>query len=48
LTISRYGALQPDFRGSLGYGKKYLFAGNKEWSLKMHDDLIVANCGDHR
>jgi dipeptidyl aminopeptidase/acylaminoacyl peptidase len=37
-----YAVLQPDFRGSLGYGKKYLFAGNKEWSLKMHDDLLDA------
>jgi dipeptidyl aminopeptidase/acylaminoacyl peptidase len=37
-----YAVLQPEFRGSLGYGKKYLFAGNKQWSLKMHDDLVDA------
>jgi dipeptidyl aminopeptidase/acylaminoacyl peptidase len=34
--------LQPNFRGSTGYGKKHLNAGNKEWGLKMHDDLIDA------
>ena len=31
---------QPNFRGSTGYGKKHLNAGNKQWGLKMHDDLI--------
>lgn len=35
-----YAVLQPNFRGSTGYGKKHLNAGNKEWGLKMHDDLI--------
>ena len=35
-----YAVLQPNFRGSTGYGKKFLFAGNKEWGLTMHDDLI--------
>lgn len=37
-----YAVLQPNFRGSTGYGKKHLNAGNKQWGLKMHDDLI--NC----
>jgi dipeptidyl aminopeptidase/acylaminoacyl peptidase len=37
-----YAVLQPNFRGSTGYGKKFLNAGNKEWGLKMHDDLIDA------
>jgi dipeptidyl aminopeptidase/acylaminoacyl peptidase len=37
-----YAVLQPNFRGSTGYGKKHLNAGNKEWGLKMHDDLIDA------
>jgi len=35
-----YAVLQPNFRGSMGYGKKFLNAGNKQWGLKMHDDLI--------
>ena len=29
-----------NFRGSTGYGKKFLNAGNREWAGKMHDDLI--------
>lgn len=37
-----YACLQVNFRGSTGYGKKFLNAGNKEWGLKMHDDLIDA------
>jgi len=40
-----YAVLQPNFRGSTGYGKKHLNAGNKQWGLKMHDDLIdCVNC----
>ena len=31
--------LQPNFRGSTGYGKKFLNAGNKQWGDKMQDDL---------
>jgi dipeptidyl aminopeptidase/acylaminoacyl peptidase len=34
--------LQPNFRGSTGYGKAFLNAGNREWAAKMHDDLIDA------
>ncbi len=34
-----YAVLQPNFRGSTGYGKKYLNAGNGEWGRKMQDDL---------
>jgi dipeptidyl aminopeptidase/acylaminoacyl peptidase len=34
-----YAVLQPNFRGSTGYGKKFLDAGNKEWGGKMQDDL---------
>jgi len=37
-----YAVLQPNFRGSTGYGKRHLNAGNKQWGLKMHDDLIDA------
>jgi dipeptidyl aminopeptidase/acylaminoacyl peptidase len=35
-----YAVLQPNFRGSQGYGKDFLNAGNREWGAKMHDDLI--------
>jgi dipeptidyl aminopeptidase/acylaminoacyl peptidase len=34
-----YAVLQPNFRGSTGYGKQFLNAGNKEWGDKMQDDL---------
>ncbi|HEY4329504.1 MAG TPA: S9 family peptidase [Phycisphaerae bacterium] len=37
-----YAVLQPNFRGSTGYGKAFLNAGNKQWGKKMHDDLIDA------
>jgi dipeptidyl aminopeptidase/acylaminoacyl peptidase len=37
-----YACLQVNFRASTGYGKKFLNAGNKQWGLKMHDDLIDA------
>ena len=35
-----YAVLQVNFRGSSGYGKKFLHAGDKQWGAKMHDDLI--------
>jgi dipeptidyl aminopeptidase/acylaminoacyl peptidase len=34
-----YAVLQPNFRGSTGYGKKFLNAGNKQWGDRMQDDL---------
>jgi dipeptidyl aminopeptidase/acylaminoacyl peptidase len=34
-----YAVLSPNFRGSTGYGKKFLDAGNKEWGKKMQDDV---------
>jgi dipeptidyl aminopeptidase/acylaminoacyl peptidase len=37
-----YACLQVNYRGSTGYGKKFLNAGNKEWGAKMHDDLVDA------
>jgi dipeptidyl aminopeptidase/acylaminoacyl peptidase len=37
-----YAVLQVNFRGSTGFGKKFLDAGNREWGRKMHDDLIDA------
>ena len=37
-----YAVLQVNFRGSTGYGKEFLNAGDREWAGKMHDDLIDA------
>lgn len=37
-----YAVLSVNFRGSTGFGKKFVNAGNKEWAGKMHDDLIDA------
>ena len=34
-----YAVLQPNFRASTGYGKKFQNAGNNEWGDKMQDDL---------
>jgi dipeptidyl aminopeptidase/acylaminoacyl peptidase len=37
-----YVCLQVNFRGSTGYGKEFLNAGDKEWGGKMQDDLTDA------
>ena len=37
-----YAALSVNYRGSTGFGKKFINAGNKEWAAKMHDDLLDA------
>jgi dipeptidyl aminopeptidase/acylaminoacyl peptidase len=37
-----YAVLQPNFRGSTGYGKSFVNAGDREWGAKMHDDLLDA------
>ncbi len=34
-----YAVLQPNFRGSTGFGKAFLNAGNKEWGDLMQDDI---------
>jgi dipeptidyl aminopeptidase/acylaminoacyl peptidase len=34
-----YAVLMPNFRGSTGYGRKFLDAGNREWGHKMQDDV---------
>ena len=34
-----YAVVQPNYRGSTGYGTKFLKAGDGEWGLKMQDDL---------
>jgi dipeptidyl aminopeptidase/acylaminoacyl peptidase len=40
LLASRgYAVIEPDFRGSEGYGKKLYQSGWKQWGLKMQDDL---------
>jgi dipeptidyl aminopeptidase/acylaminoacyl peptidase len=37
-----YAVLQPNFRGSMGYGMKHLHAGDRQWGLSMQDDLTDA------
>ncbi len=37
-----YAVLSVNFRGSTGFGKRFLNAGNREWAAKMHDDLLDA------
>jgi dipeptidyl aminopeptidase/acylaminoacyl peptidase len=37
-----YVCLQVNFRGSTGYGKEFLNAGNMEWGRKMQNDLTDA------
>lgn len=37
-----YGVLQVNYRGSTGFGKAFINAGDREWAGKMHDDLIDA------
>lgn len=34
-----YAVLQPNYRGSTGYGKSYINAADKEWGGKMQDDI---------
>lgn len=37
-----YACFQVNYRGSTGYGKEFLNAGDKEWGGKMHNDLVDA------
>jgi dipeptidyl aminopeptidase/acylaminoacyl peptidase len=37
-----YAVLQVNFRGSSGFGKQFLHAGDREWGGKMHNDVIDA------
>jgi len=37
-----YAVLSVNFRGSTGFGKNFINAGNMEWAKKMHDDLLDA------
>lgn len=34
-----YAVLQMNFRSSTGYGKEFVDAGNKQWGLKIQDDI---------
>ena len=36
-----FAVLQPNYRGSTGYGRKFLDAGNREWGDKMQDDITA-------
>jgi dipeptidyl aminopeptidase/acylaminoacyl peptidase len=42
LASRGYAVLSVNYRGSTGFGKKFVNAGNMEWAGKMHDDLIDA------
>src|SRR5205085_11928521 len=37
-----YVCVQVNYRGSTGYGKEFVNAGDREWGAKMHDDLTDA------
>lgn len=37
-----YAVLSTNFRASTGFGKDFISAGNLQWGLKMHDDLLDA------
>jgi dipeptidyl aminopeptidase/acylaminoacyl peptidase len=37
-----YAVLSVNYRGSTGFGKDFINAGNFEWAAKMHDDLLDA------
>ena len=37
-----YLCVQVNYRGSTGYGKEFINAGDKQWGARMHDDLIDA------
>ncbi|WP_339052463.1 S9 family peptidase [Candidatus Lariskella endosymbiont of Epinotia ramella] len=42
LTNRGYAVLSVNYRGSTGFGKSFINAGNAQWAGKMHDDLIDA------
>ncbi len=39
LASRGYGVLQPQFRGSTGFGRDFLTAGYQQWGLALQDDL---------
>jgi len=42
LASRGYAVIEPEFRGSLGYGERHELAGNKQWGLAMQDDVTDA------
>ncbi|KQZ43149.1 S9 family peptidase [Duganella sp. Root1480D1] len=42
LASRGYAVLEPEFRGSTGYGEQHFIAGWKQWGLKMQDDIADA------
>jgi dipeptidyl aminopeptidase/acylaminoacyl peptidase len=42
LSNRGFAVLQVNFRGSTGFGKEFLNAGDKQWAAEMHNDLIDA------
>lgn len=42
LADQGYAVLQVNYRGSAGFGKTFLHAGDREWGAKMQDDLTDA------
>ncbi|HSQ63336.1 MAG TPA: alpha/beta fold hydrolase, partial [Polyangiaceae bacterium] len=42
LASRGYAVLSVNYRGSTGFGKTFVNAGNHEWAAKMHDDLVDA------
>jgi dipeptidyl aminopeptidase/acylaminoacyl peptidase len=42
LASRGYAVLSVNYRGSFGFGKRFLGAGDREWGGKMHDDLVDA------
>lgn len=42
LSNRGYAVLAVNYRGSTGFGKDFLNAGDREWAGKMHDDLLDA------
>lgn len=42
LASRGYAAMSVNFRGSTGFTKSHVNAGDREWAAKMHDDLLDA------
>ena len=42
LAEQGYAVIQPNYRGSTGYGKAFFDLGKGQWGLKMQDDLVDA------
>ena len=42
LSNRGFAVVQVNFRGSTGFGKEFLNAGDKQWAADMHNDLIDA------